>query len=178
MLMASSGAQGSGAWHTYRDTKLGFSMSYPDGWRVDPNHVYSALGPGKEIHGVAFMVSPKLTAGTNLSDDSYLAVEVLPDARTCSAAPFLDDAIDQPRVKTSSSGMKWSVQDGADQGAGNIYEETVQAAIGTHPCLSTRAFAHSTNIGNYDPGTVKAFDRAGFNRIIDKMRESFRISPP
>lgn len=177
MLAASPGALADG-WHTYRDTKLGFSISYPDGWRVDPGHAYGTLGPGKEIHGVAFIVSPKFTAGTNLSDDSYLAVEVLPDAKTCTAASFLDDAIDQPRIKKSANGMSWSVQDGADQGAGNIYEETVQAAIGTQPCLATRAFAHSTNIGNYDPGTVRAFNRAAFNRIIDRMRESFRISPP
>ena len=177
VLAASSAAHASG-WHKYRDTKLGFSISYPDGWRVDPDHVYGALGPGREIHGVAFMVASKFTAGTNLSDDSYLAVEVLPGARTCTAEQFIGDAIDKPRMKTSASGMKWSVQDGIDQGAGNTYDETVQAAIGTQPCLATRALAHSTNIGNYDPGTVRGFNRAAFNRTIDKMRESFRISPP
>ncbi|HSM96824.1 MAG TPA: hypothetical protein VLT91_12320 [Rhizomicrobium sp.] len=178
LLTVAQSACATGAWHTYRDTKLGFSISYPDGWRLDPDHVYGALGPGKEIHGVAFVVDPKFTAGTNLSDDSYLAVEVLPDARTCTASLFLDDAIDKPRVKTSASGMTWSVQDGVDQGAGNAYDETVQAAIGTQPCLATRAMAHSTNIGNYDPGTVREFNRAAFNRTIDRMRESFRISPP
>ncbi|HSC60887.1 MAG TPA: hypothetical protein VLC29_06615, partial [Rhizomicrobium sp.] len=97
--------------------------------------------------------------------------------KDCAAAPFLDDAIDQPRIKSNGHGIQWSVLDGADQGAGNIYEETVQAAIGTDPCIATRAFAHSTNIGNYDPGTVKAFNRAAFNRTIDKMRASFRLLP-
>jgi hypothetical protein len=175
-LVLASSAQAAG-WHTYRDPQMGFAISYPDGWRVDTAHTYTALGPGKDIHGVAFKVSKRFTTGTNLSDDSYLAVEVLPGVKDCAAAPFLDDAIDQPRIKSNGHGIQWSVLDGADQGAGNIYEETVQAAIGTDPCIATRAFAHSTNIGNYDPGTVKAFNRAAFNRTIDKMRASFRLLP-
>lgn len=176
-LVLAPGAH-AGSWHTYRDAQAGYSISYPDGWRVDRQHVYTALGPGKEIHGTAFHIKPSIAAGTNLSDDSYLAVEVLPNVRRCTAEPFLDDAIDKPRIKSNNNGIQWSVLDGADQGAGNVYEETVQAAIGTQPCLATRAFVHSTNIGNYDPGAVKSFDRAKLNAIIDRMRHSFRISPP
>ena len=123
------------------------------------------------------MVPKNFTAGTNLSDSSYLAVEILPSATQCSAAAFLDDAIDKPRMVTGAHGITWSVQDGSDAGAGNIYEETVQAVIGARPCIATRAFAHSTNIGNYDPGTVKPFDRAAFNATIDRMRRSFRLLP-
>jgi hypothetical protein len=175
-VLASSAAQASG-WHVYRDKQTGFSISYPDGWRVDGDHVYSALGPGKEIHGVAFKVRKNFTTGTNLSDDSYLAVEILPGVKQCSAGLFLDDAIDKPRIKSGNNGLQWEVLDGADQGAGNIYEETVQAVAGSQPCIATRAFAHSSNIGNYDPGTVKAFNRAAFNRTIDRMRRSFRLLP-
>jgi hypothetical protein len=175
-VVLTSGAQ-AGGWHTYRDAQAGYAISYPDGWRVDTRHVYTALGPGKEIHGTAFHIKPSIAAGTNLSDDSYLAVEVSPNARPCSAEPFLDDAIDKPRIKSNNNGIQWSVLDGADQGAGNVYEETVQAAIGSQPCIATRAFVHSTNIGNYDPGTVTAFNRAKLNAIIDKMRHSFRFLP-
>ena len=105
------------------------------------------------------------------------AVEVLPGVTPCTAEPFLDDAIDKPRIKSNNNGIQWSVLDGADQGAGNSYEETVQAAIGSQPCIATRAFVHSTNIGNYDPGTVKPFNRAKLNAIIDRMRHSFRFLP-
>src|SRR5512142_3272881 len=92
-MLAPAAAQASG-WHSYRNPQMGFSISYPDGWRVDSNHVYTALGPGKDIHGVAFKVRKSFTTGTNLSDDSYFAVEILPDVKQCSAALFLDDAID------------------------------------------------------------------------------------
>lgn len=176
LVLAAPAAQASG-WHVYRDRQMGFSISYPDGWRVDRQHVYSALGPGKEIRGVAFHIDPSIATGTNLSDESYLAVEVLPNVQPCAAEPFLDDAIDKPRIKSNNNGIQWSVLDGADQGAGNIYEETVQAAIGSQPCIATRAFVHSTNIGNYDPGSVKAFNRGKLNAVIDKMRHSFRLLP-
>lgn len=175
-LIPASGAQ-AGGWHTYRDVQAGYSISYPDGWRVDTHHVYTAMGPGKEIHGTAFQIEPGIAAGTNLSDDSYFAVEVLPGVTPCTAEPFLDEAIDKPRIKSNNNGIQWSVLDGADQGAGNSYEETVQAAIGSQPCIATRAVVHSTNIGNYDPGTVKPFNRAKLNAIIDRMRHSFRFLP-
>ncbi|MGN6514762.1 MAG: hypothetical protein ACTHLR_02860 [Rhizomicrobium sp.] len=174
-LAAVTTAADAKGWHTYRDPQGGWSISYPNGWRVDANHIYSALGPGKEIHGVAFVVPRSFVKGTNLGDDSYLAVETLPSAAACRASEFLDDTIDQPRLVAGSNGITWSVQDGADAGAGNVYEETVQAAIGSKPCIATRAWAHSANIANFDPGTVKAFDRRAFNSIMDRMRHSFRI---
>jgi hypothetical protein len=174
MVLACSGAQASG-WHIYRDPNGLFSVAYPPGWTVDTHHAYTALGPGKEINGVAFRVNPDFTAGTNLSTDSYFAVEVLDAAKHCTPDLFLDDAIDKTHTKQGRHGITWLVLDGADAGAGNSYEETVQAAAGSRPCIATRAFAHATNIGNYDPGTVNEFNRAAFNRTIDAMRASIRI---
>lgn len=174
LTLTAAAAQAAG-WHTYRDPQAGWSISYPDGWRVDTSYTYSALGPGKEIHGVAFVVPESFTKGTNLGDDSYLAVETLPSAGACTASEFLDDAIDRTRTVAGRHGITWSVQDGADAGAGNIYDETVQAAVGSKPCIATRAWAHSANIGNFDTGTVKAFDKRAFNIIMDRMRHSFRM---
>jgi hypothetical protein len=176
MALACGSAQASG-WNTYRDPNGLFSLAYPPGWTVDARHTYTALGPGKDIHGVAFKVNPAFTTGTNLSPDSYFAVEVLPGAKQCTPDLFLDDAIDKMRTKQGNHGITWLVLDSADAGAGNSYEETVQAAAGSQPCIATRAFAHSTNVGNYDPGTVREFNRAAFNRTIDRMRDSVRLSP-
>jgi len=174
VLLAVSSAH-AGGWNTYTDPAGRWSIQYPDGWRVDTSHSYTALGPGKEIRGVAFVVPDSFTKGTNLGDDSYLAVETLPSAEDCTASAFLDDAIDPPHARAGSNGITWSVQDGSDAGAGNIYEETAWAATGSKPCIALRAFAHSANIGNFDPGTVKEFDRRAFNGILDRMRASFRL---
>ena len=164
------------AWPVYRNAKSGYAISYPRGWRVDTSHDYQALGPGKDIYGTAFVVSPGTTAGTNLSNDSYLAVESLPGTAACTADEFLDDA-DQAGVHTETdNGIAWSVEHGNDAGAGNFYDETVYALRGPHSCLAIRYFIHSTNIANYTPGTVTEFDKTKLLTTFDRMRASFRLT--
>lgn len=165
-------------WSAYRDTQGGYAISYPPGWTLDPHHDYQALGPGKDIRGVAFVIPARFATGTNLADDSYLAVETLPDAKRCTADQFLDDA-DQAAPRTlKDNGMVWSFARGSDAGAGNFTEETVFAAAGTQPCIAVRYFIHFMNIANYDPGTMKPFDRGRLLAAFDKIRRGFSISPP
>jgi len=40
-----------------------------------------------------------------------------------------------------------------------------------------RYFIHSTNIGNYDPGTIKAFDQAALVARFDAIRKTLRLTP-
>jgi hypothetical protein len=164
------------AWPVYRNAKLGYAISYPPGWRMDATHDYQSMGPGKDIYGTAFVVSPSIASGTNLSNDSYLAVESLSGTAACTADEFLDDA-DQAGVHIETSdGIAWSVEHGNDAGAGNFYEETVYAVQGPHSCLAIRYFIHSTNITNYTPGTVTEFDKPKLLATFDKMRASFRLT--
>lgn len=164
------------AWPVYRNAKLGYAISYPRSWRVDTTHDYQALGPGKDIYGTAFIVSPSTAFGTNLAKDSYLAVESLPGTAPCTADEFLDDA-DQAGVHTETdNGITWSVEHGNDAGAGNFYDETVYAVQGPNTCLAIRYFIHSTNITNYTPGTVTEFDKAKLLATFDRMRASFRLT--
>lgn len=176
-LMCCGPATTASAWPVYHNAKLGYTISYPPSWRVDTTHDYQALGPGKDITGTAFIVSPSTAFGTNLSKDSYLAVESLPGATSCIADKFLDDA-DQAGVHTERSGrITWSVEHGNDAGAGNFYDETIYAVQGSQPCLAIRYFIHSTNIANYPPGTVIEFDKTKLLTTLDKMRASFRLMP-
>lgn len=46
-------------------------------------------------------------------------------------------------------------------GAGNVYEQTYYRTVHNGTCYEITYFIHYGNIGNYDPGTVKEFDRAG-----------------
>lgn len=173
-VLASTATQAAD-WPTYRNAKVGYHISYPPSWKVDTAHDYQALGPGKDLYGTAFVVSPSTASGTNLSDESYLSVETLPGTGTCTADKFLDDA-DEAGVHTEKdNGITYSVEHGNDAGAGNFYEETVYAVQGSYPCLAIRYFIHSTNIENYPPGTVKEFDKTKLLATFDKMRASFGI---
>lgn len=158
-------------WTRYSQT--GFSIAAPATFTPDPTHDYQSLGPGKDIKGFALIIPAALAKGTNLGGDSYIAVETLPGASPCTAAPFLDSPTVAPTVTTN--GITYSVATSSDAGAGNFYDETVYAVQGSSPCLGVRYFIHSTNIANYDPGTVKAFDRAALIAQFDAIRATLTV---
>jgi len=169
-----AGQQPPTGWRIYGDAKLGFSIAYPAKWRVDRAHVYPNPIENARIAGVAFIIPPELTLHTNLSTESYLSVESAPAAGTCTPSAFLETT-DTQRDEDQGS-LHWSVATAGDAGAGNVYDETLYALKGSHPCLAIRYFIHSTNVGNYTPGTVKEFDRAALVGMFDRIRSTFALS--
>ncbi len=155
---------------------LGFTIRFPQNYTADQKYKYGAFGPGKDIAGVKLTIPPGATTGTNLSQDTYISVEVQPNlpagkagAATCSADLFLD-------VKNTSAftdnGVEYSVATSSGAAAGNRYDEAVFAIQGSSPCTAVRYLIHSTNIGNYTPGTIKEFDKVGVINEFDNIRRS------
>ncbi len=163
------------AWQTYTDAKYGFSISYPLGWKVDAKYVYDALGPGKGIPGVAFMIPVSMASGTNLSSDSYIAVEFMPAAPVCDSGRFLD-YVDKSFAMTDA-GRRYSYAEVGEGAAGNYYEQRIYALTDSKPCVGVRTFLHSTNIGNYDPKTVRQFDREALLAQFDRIRRTLVLRP-
>lgn len=158
--------------NTYTDEAKGFSIEYPQHFTPDTNYSYEELGPGKSIAGVKFTIDPVIAKGTNLSTDSYISVETLPDAHVCSATSFLDDS----SAQTVSEGlMNYSVASSTGAGAGNRYEEMVYAIQGSNPCLAVRYFIHWGVLENYPPGVVSAFDHAVLIDAFDAVRRSLTV---
>ncbi len=154
----------------YATSTAGFSIRFPQGYTIDQTYQYEALGPGKSIAGVKLTIPAALAAGTNLSRDSYVSVEWMPGATTCSANLFLDT---NNKVSTfSDAGVDYSVATTSGAGAGNLYDEAVFAIPGTSPCTAVRYFIHSTQVANYPEGTVVAFDKAKVITELDFIRRS------
>lgn len=166
-IVASAAPSG---WVAYLNSTLGFTISHPDGYTVKDPFQYQALGPGKTISGVAFVIPESKKAGTNLSADSLVSVETLPNAKNCTADAFL------PNIKTlaqvTDANVVYSVATSSDAAAGNRYNEVVYAIPGTNPCTAVRYFIHFGNIANYDPGTVKEFDQNALLNEFDTIRRS------
>jgi hypothetical protein len=157
----------------YHDAKLGFAIAYPPHWAVNTAYKYETLGPGKTIFGVSFTISAERIAGTNLAGDTRLSVEHLAGPGACQASRFLDSPQNQ---RTEANGNRtYSVATSSEGAAGNLYDETVYVLPGTSPCIAIRYFIHSMNIGNYDPGTVKEFDKDGLVKTFDRMRRSLAL---
>lgn len=146
-----------------------FAVRYPEGFILDTNYTYAAMGEGKEIKGVSFTVPKSLTEGTNLSSDTRLSIE-WKDKGVCSVADFLEGAQNVQTVVDEDAVYVVGVGGGA--GAGNRYEEAVYVPGGVG-CTAVRYFIHSTVVENYPEGTVKAFDRTALMLAFDGMRRSF-----
>lgn len=152
----------------------GWSISYPTAYDIDDTHLYKGLGPSKVIRGVSFTVPASLASGTNLSRDSYLAVESQDvGSQNCSALLFLGDTNQETFV--TENNVRYSVAHSSEGAAGNLYEETVYAVVNSSPCTAVRYFLHSTQIGNYPPNTVIEFDKGSLTSVFDAMRQSLNF---
>ncbi|OHA81484.1 MAG: hypothetical protein A2675_03360 [Candidatus Yonathbacteria bacterium RIFCSPHIGHO2_01_FULL_51_10] len=160
----------------YQNGAGGFSLRYPAGYVVDESYHYQGLGPGQDIYGVKFTIPPAIDNMTNLSEDSYMSVELLPQSSTCTANLFLDDPNATPKSVTDN-GTEYSVASSIGAAAGNRYEETVYAIPGTNPCIAMRYFVHYGVLENYPEGSVQAFDRQALFDQFDQIRRTLTASP-
>jgi hypothetical protein len=167
LALSFAGAAQASPWKHYSDTGLGYTIAYPANWSIDTHYVYDQLGPGKEIKGVAFQIPAGLAAGTNLGEDTRLSVESLPGT-ACTPGQFVDPAESVHTLRADH--RVYTAASSGDAGAGNRYETQVFVVAGTSPCLAVRYFVHSSAIENFDPGTVRPFDRAKLMRAFDDIR--------
>lgn len=158
---------------TYATTS--FSVVYPVNFTLNESYVYDQVNPAKPIHGVKFMVPMEVATGTNLSaNDTGVAIEQLPRAKKCTGDIYLHDNVRAEELV--DNGVTYSVATTSGAGAGNFYEEYVYAIVGSSPCTAVRYFIHSGNIGNYDPGTVKEFDKAALMSSFDGIRRALTLT--
>ena len=157
-------------WKKYTSDNYKFSIEYPSDFSVNENHTYSALGPGKEIKGIAFPVSEAISKGTNLSSDSYFSVEQL-STTDCTGSNFMSNP--QTDNTVTENNKTYNVATGGDAGAGNRYEDTVFATKFNNVCYGIRLMIHSTVIENYEPGTVPEYNRSQLIELYNRFRLSF-----
>ncbi len=153
------------SWNAYESED--FSLYYPKDFTVVSKYRYEALGPGKEIPGIAFTIPTVLSEKTNLSSDTKVSVEKIPNKQNCTPVDFLTDPTNEQPVTDRGVEITMAQQNGA--AAGNRYDEIVYV----YPdCRAVRYFIHSTNIQNYDPGTVQEFDRGALLQTFDLIHNS------
>ncbi|HET7714586.1 MAG TPA: MliC family protein [Bauldia sp.] len=161
-------------WLAFASSELGFSLRYPPGYAVDGGYVFDGFGPGRDIAGVAFTIPEAMTTGTNLAADTRLSVETMPNAPACVATAFIPGPAENVRILTENN-TDYSVAESSEAGAGNVFDTTVYALLGTSPCLAVRYFVHSANIDNFDPGTVTQFDRNALIAEFDAIRKTLVV---
>jgi len=158
---------------SYLDPIFNFAIKYPKDYTQDTKYQYTALGPEKSISGVKFTIPKIYTNGNNLSSDSYISVENIPNSQICSASFFLSNVSPQ---FVSENGSDYSFASSTDAGAGNRYEEYVYAFPKNDVCLATRYFIHYSVIENYTSGTVGEFNKNNILKEFDLIRDSLNFA--
>lgn len=164
--------------NVYQSDTYQFTINYPDGWSADAAYAYQAFGPGKDIKGVKFTVPEAMAAGTNLSSDSYLSVEAIPNQPQCTADKFFDGKVDVSRFEDSDApaDTNYSFASSSGAGAGNRYEERVYALPGAIPCIAVRYFIHYAAFENFPEGTVTKFNEKALTDAFDAIRRTLVIA--
>ncbi|MFA6095658.1 MAG: hypothetical protein WC767_02335 [Candidatus Paceibacterota bacterium] len=168
-------------WKTYRTDEFGFEVKYPADFIIDEGHAYGRI-ERQTLLGVAFKVPSRLSAGTNLSSDSYIAIERSNgDGDSCDAYSFLEQAQtaaarDSEWRKIGEASYSYGKSSGA--GAGNYYEESVYARSITRSfCIIARLSVHSVNpdlLRESDP-SIRLYDREQLDRLFRDVIASIRI---
>lgn len=158
----------------YASSSLGISVRLPAGYIIDGAYRNTTFGSRYDIHGVKFTVPELLARGTNLSTDSYVAVEEMRDVDDCNASKFLTDGA---RAETlTEGGITYSVASSTGAGAGNRYEEWVYAFPNSMPCKAVHYLIHYSVFENYPPDTVKEFDKMAILHLFDIIRRAVTIN--
>jgi len=159
---------------SYSNSAMKFSLQLPDGFTTDESYTYTEIGPGEEIKGVKFTIPLSMATGTNLSSDSYISVEQIPDAPSCIAGPFLWKG-QKITLSPMDDVTQFLVASSTGAAAGNRYENAVFAQQDTNPCIAVRYYIHFASIENYPPGTVREYDQQALLSTFDAIRRSLRV---
>ncbi len=157
----------------YSNKIMGFQVTVPTGFIIDDMYTYEAFGPEKEIPGIAFRIPASHAAGTNLSRDSYVSVEKLSNVE-CVPKDFLSDPMQITPSTLGGNSVTRAQSSGA--AAGNLYEETIFVRKNAADCFGVRYFIHTTNIGNYESGTVKLYDKDALLATFERIASSLIIN--
>lgn len=158
---------------SYTNSVLGVSLKYPIGFTLNPSWQNTSVVPTKPISGIQLIVPAAMATGTNLNSDTYVSVEQLPRAKSCTGDIFLaKNTIARDNV---DNGVTYSVASSSDAAAGNRYEETVWAIKGSSPCTAVRYFVHYGAFENYPPGTIVEFNKTALLNAFDQIRRSVTL---
>jgi hypothetical protein len=152
-------------WYPYTSGDCGFKILYP------PDGV---LTPGE---GNIMRINLSVVPDTNLHE-KYLEITCAITTDTC--VDPQSQGVDPAFIETETrdiNGISFTIQSGADAGAGNYYEWTTYSTTREDMCVNLSFILHSTNRLNY-PTPPPEFDREAESAIFEEMVSTFTWLEP
>jgi hypothetical protein len=158
----------------YEDTQYGFSLYRPESSAIHTQDFEGYL-PLTQTPVVAIVLPAALFEGTNLGEAGvYVGASSSPAVTSSWNLPSAENGEISAGTVTLG-GVSFAVFTSTGAAAGNIYEERIYRALRDGVCLEIVELLHSSNIGNYDPGTVVEFDKAKFQGYLEAIVRTFSV---
>jgi len=158
----------------YNNSATGLSLTYPDTFApAIPVVGNYKTDPELTLH----FIDSKAYDKTNLSE-VYLFISSTSDAQvvaTCTEPNQNGGGPEQVISNEAVNGFTFVHSTSEGVGAGNIYEQEIYRMVNKNVCYEVIYFIHSTNIGNYTPGTVTEFDRDALIKKLYGVFSTFTI---
>ena len=156
----------------YRDTEYGFSIQYPEIATTSPVNFEGYL-PLTQTPIVSFVLPESMYMGTNLAEAGvYIGATTSPKIiASCSVSSA--ETGETAEGQETINGATFLVFTSTGAGAGNFYETKAFRTLRGGFCFELVELLHSTNIGNYTPGTIAEFDGAKFQGYLGAMVQTF-----
>ena len=178
-LLTAGCAQAADApWHTYSDAAHGVAISYPDGWKVDPNYAdkgYAyAQGETDDVrYGIGLSPTAELQPGTNLESNSLvLAVQFARPGDACRANAFLADPPPDyfTQVMEDTPAQARTLAE-----PGDLYAvEHIVHMVSQKPCIALQIYLVYGQDHPHDPKPLPHFDRPGLFAQLAQIAATLR----
>lgn len=157
---------------TYTNSKYNFSFSYPNSFtQVTPT--YGNLSNQIIQVQLGNTDYPK----TNFGDaDFNISQEAAANLVACLKFQYPAAPSSATPAQKEINGINYYVLTGDDAGAGNFYSSTIYRTFINGNCFELNETIHTTNIGNYTPGTVTQIDTAPIQTMLDGVLNSFNFT--
>lgn len=155
--------------YKYKNQTYGFEFSYPKDYEfVTPT--YTSL----EDKIVQIQTPRDLYPNTNFSDAGVaVSAEFAKDLNECLGKNQGGKIFSQ---NMNINGEVFYFATSSDAGAGNFYESnTYRSLLGGQLCFEISETIHTTNIGNYPPGTVKEVNKGDVINSLRNILSSFKF---
>ncbi|MDQ5952238.1 MAG: hypothetical protein QG626_365 [Patescibacteria group bacterium] len=180
--------QGLRNWTEFRDTDGRFSLQYPDTYTQLPGDtgdfpIGSALVPAQSGVTVPVIATFKLDesdyGGTNLAG-AWVTVAVTQNNNENACAQSFDGltTLALTATRTQHDITWYEFADGwiAEGAAGTKFETRTFHTINNGNCYEVLLHLATTNIGNYDPGTVAAVDEGTLRAQLQSIFQTFTFT--
>jgi hypothetical protein len=162
-------------WQTYRSTDYGFTIGYPASmlfYSGHPDH-------NCDITTVACFYYNRRedpqTDGTNFSYAS-LSINVLRDRRTKQDCDKIDSLLHPPPKTETINGIKFRYGITGDAWTSHYKGGPTYRTFHQNVCFEIAVGIEEVSTGAFDPGTIKTFDSAKLERLLDEMVHTFKFA--